>query len=106
MFTLTPTLQEDEGHLVLAQLPTLESVSIMFSPGPNWNDKDCQAIEAVRTADNVIADHPKIRTAYMVQSSMCPTDLCILLQKDESSIGWKLSRFKYGATIGDLWAEL
>jgi len=106
MFTLTLIIQEDEGSRVLAELPTLESVSIMFPPGPNWNDKDCQAIQAVRTADNVIAGHPGIRTAHMVQSSMRPTDLCILLEKDESNIGWKLSRFKEGSTISDLWAEL
>ena len=106
MFTLTPIVQEDEGRRVLAELPTLESVSIMFPPGPDRNDKGCQAIQAIRTADKVIAGHPRIRTAYMVQSSMRTTDLCILLQKDESHIGWKLSRFKEGSTIRDLWADL
>lgn len=106
MSTLTPIVQEDEGQRVLAELPTLESVSLIFPPGPNWNDKDCQAIQAIRTADNVIADHPKIKTAYMVQSSMRPTDLCILLRKDKSNIGWELSRFKEGSTIRDLWVEL
>ena len=78
----------------------------MFPPGPNWNDKDCQAIQAIRTADKVIAGHPRIQTAHMVQSSMRPMDLCILLRKDESKIGWKLSRFKEGSTIRDLWADL
>ena len=106
MFTLTPIVQEDDGRRVLAELPTLESVSIMFPPGPNWNDKDCQAIQAVRTADKVIAGHPRIQRAHMVQSSMSPTDLCILLQKDKSDIGWELSRFKEGSTIRDLWADL
>jgi len=103
---LIPVVQEDEGCCVLAELPTLESVSIIFTPGPHWSDEECQAIQAIRTADNVIADHPRIQTAYMVQSSMRPTDLCILLQKDESSVGWKLSRFKEGSTIRDMWAEL
>ncbi len=105
-FTLTSIAQEDEGRRVLAELPTLESVSIMFPPGPDRNDKGCQAIQAIRTADKVIAGHPRIQTAYMVQSSMRTTDLCILLQKDESHIGWKLSRFKEGSTIRDLWADL
>jgi hypothetical protein len=106
MIALTPISQEEEGRRVLAELPTLKSVSLIFPPGPNWNDKEIQAIQAIRTADNIIADHPKIQTAYMVQSSMSPMDLCILLRKDKSSIGWTLSRFKEGSTIRDLWAEL